>query len=181
MTRLTVFAEHDPTTALHTSEDGQVIAAALGGIGVRFERWEAGAAVRPGDPQEAVITAYRADIDRLIAAEGYQSLDVVSLDADHPQKAALRQKFLSEHTHGEDEVRFFVAGQGLFSLHVGDRVYQVLCTQGDLIGVPAGATHWFDMGPNPHFVAIRLFSNPDGWVARFTGSAIADGFPRLDN
>lgn len=181
MTRLTVFAEHDPTTALLASEDGEAIASALGGIGVRFERWETSAGVRPGDPQEAVIAAYRADIDRLIAAEGYQSLDVVSLDADHPQKAALRQKFLSEHTHGEDEVRFFVAGQGLFSLHVGDRVYQVLCTQGDLIGVPAGATHWFDMGPNPHFVAIRLFNNPDGWVARFTGSVIADGFPRLEN
>jgi 1,2-dihydroxy-3-keto-5-methylthiopentene dioxygenase len=78
-------------------------------------------------------------------------------------------------------VRFFVAGQGLFSLHVGGRVYQVLCTRGDLIGVPAGATHWFDMGPNPPFVAVRLFNNPEGWVARFTGSDIADRFSHLEN
>ncbi len=174
-----------PTTTraptLLASEDGDAIAATLSGIGVRFERWQTGATVRPGDPQEAVIAAYEGDIDRLIAAEGYQSVDVVSLDADHPQKAALRQKFLAEHTHGEDEVRFFVAGQGLFSLHVGDRVYQVLCKRGDLIGVPAGATHWFDMGPNPHFVAIRLFNNPEGWVAHFTGSQIAEGFPLLEN
>ena len=181
MTRLTVFADQDPGTALLASEDGAAIAATLAEIGVRFEGWQAGATVQPGDPQEAVIAAYREDIDRLIAAEGYQSLDVVSLDADHPQKAALRQKFLGEHTHGEDEVRLFVAGQGLFSLHVGDRVYQVLCTSGDLIGVPAGATHWFDMGPNPHFVAIRLFNNPEGWIACFTGSEIAEGFPLLEN
>ena len=181
MTRLTVFADGDPNTALLASEDADAIAATLAGIGVRFERWQAGATVRPGDPQEAVIAAYRLDIDRLIAAEGYQSVDVVSLHANHPQKVALRQKFLAEHTHGEDEVRFFVAGQGLFSLHVDGRVYEVLCSQGDLIGVPAGATHWFDMGPNPDVVAIRLFNNPDGWVARFTGSDIADRFSRLEN
>jgi len=185
MSRLTVFADDDPTTALLASEVHWQIAEALAGIGVRFERWEAkqasGGEVRPGDPQEAVIAAYSADIARLVAAEGYQIVDVVSLDADHPQKAALRQKFLAEHTHGEDEVRLFVAGQGLFSLHVGGRVYEVLCNRGDLIGVPAGAAHWFDMGPNPHFVAIRLFNNPEGWVARFTGSDIADRFSRLEN
>jgi 1,2-dihydroxy-3-keto-5-methylthiopentene dioxygenase len=181
MSRLTVFADDDPRDALLASEDDAEIAAVLREIGVRFERWQTGAAVRPGDPPEAVIAAYRGDIDRLIRAGGYQSVDVISLDAGHPEKAALRRKFLAEHTHGEDEVRCFVAGRGLFSLHVGARVYEVLCTQGDLIGVPAGATHWFDMGPNPHFVAIRLFNNPDGWVARFTGSDIAERFSRLEN
>lgn len=181
MTTLTVFADDDPTAALLRSEDGPTIAETLAGIGVRFERWQAGQPVRPGDSPEAVIAAYRGDIDRLTSADGYQSVDVVSLNADHPDKAILRQKFLAEHTHGEDEVRFFVAGQGLFSLHVGDRVYQVLCARGDLIGLPAGTTHWFDMGPDPQFVAIRLFNNPEGWLAHFTGSQIAEGFPLLEN
>ena len=108
-------------------------------------------------------------------------MDVVSLHAEHPQKAEVRKKFLDEHTHSEDEVRFFVAGSGLFSLHLGDEVYEVLCQQGDLIGVPDGTRHWFDMGPNPFFVAIRLFTNPAGWVANFTGTDIAARFPRLDN
>ena len=97
----------------------------------------------------------------------------------HPQKDEFRQKFLSEHTHSEDEVRFFVAGQGLFSLHIGENVYEVLCSQGDLISVPANTPHWFDMGPEPSFIAIRLFNNPEGWVANFTGSDIADHFNRL--
>src|SRR5690606_26221187 len=109
---------------------------------------------------------------RLKQSGGYTTVDVVSLNASHPDKAALRQKFLAEHTHGEDGVRFFVAGHGLFSLHIGRRVYEVLCEQGDLIRVPAKTAHWFDMGPNPDFVAIRLFNNPEGWVAQFTGSAI---------
>jgi cupin superfamily acireductone dioxygenase involved in methionine salvage len=77
MSRLTVFADGDPSTALLASEDHPQIAEALAGIGVHFERWEAkqevGGAVRHGDPQEAVIAAYRGDIDRLIAAGGSTS------------------------------------------------------------------------------------------------------------
>ena len=49
---------------------------------------------------------------------------------------------------------------------------------GDLVRVPAGMPHWFDMGPRPRFTAIRLFTNPEGWVAHYTGSDIARRFPR---
>jgi 1,2-dihydroxy-3-keto-5-methylthiopentene dioxygenase len=181
MSKLTVYADDAPGGVLAEHTDYSRIAAALAAEGVRFEQWRTAAQIRPGDPQEAVIAAYRQDIDRLMAEVGYRTVDVVSLNADHPDRAALRQKFLAEHSHGEDEVRFFVAGQGQFNLHLGPKVYEVLCTQGDLIGVPAGASHWFDMGPNPHFVAIRLFTNPEGWVARFTGGDIAQRFPLLEN
>jgi 1,2-dihydroxy-3-keto-5-methylthiopentene dioxygenase len=99
----------------------------------------------------------------------------------HPDKDAFRNKFLDEHTHSEDEVRFFVRGQGLFVIHANGRVYSVLCAKNDLISVPANTRHWFDMGPNPSFTAIRLFSNPDGWVANFTKDTIARRFPLLQN
>ena len=92
----------------------------------------------------------------------------------------MRAKFLDEHAHKEDEVRFFVAGSGQFNLHVGGKVYEVLCEAGDLISVPDGATHWFDMGPQPSFVAIRFFTAPDGWVGYFTGNDIALRFPRYE-
>ncbi len=36
------------------------------------------------------------------------------------------------------------------------------------------------MGPRPRFVAIRWFTNPEGWVAQFTGSDIANLFNRLE-
>ena len=77
-------------------------------------------------------------------------------------------------------MRFFVRGEGLFTLHAADRVWNVLCGQGDLMSVPAGMTHWFDMGAAPNFTAIRMFVNPDGWVAAFTGSDIAERFPRYE-
>ncbi|MGV8844056.1 MAG: 1,2-dihydroxy-3-keto-5-methylthiopentene dioxygenase [Pseudomonas sp.] len=167
-----------PNKVLTHLED---IGTLLAEVGVRFERWQAAAAIAPGASQEQVIDAYGHEIDKLKAERGYVTVDVISLSDDHPQKAQLRAKFLAEHRHAEDEVRFFVAGSGLFTLHIEDYVYAVFCEKGDLISVPAGARHWFDMGEHPHFVAIRLFNNPDGWVAEFTGSDIASQFPNLDD
>lgn len=181
MSRLRIFDEGRGEAPMQTLEDHAQIARELDKVGVRFERWQASQPIEPGAAQEIVIDAYRSDIERLQRAHGYKAVDVISLSADHPQKDALRQKFLNEHTHSEDEVRFFVAGEGLFTLHIGERVYEVLCCQGDLIGVPDNTRHWFDMGPNPGFVAIRLFTNPEGWVAQFTGDEIAQRFPRLEN
>lgn len=180
MSRIRIFQNNDPTTVLTEATAHERIATELSAIGVRFEQWQATAPLQPGASQDEVIAAYRGDIDRLMSENGYRSVDVISLTADHPQKDALRQKFLNEHTHSEDEVRFFVAGSGLFTLHVGGKVYEVLCEAGDLIGVPDNTTHWFDMGPEPHFIAIRLFTNVEGWVANFTGSDIAQTFPRYE-
>ncbi|MCX7555305.1 acireductone dioxygenase [Xanthomonadaceae bacterium JHOS43] len=180
MSRLRIFSESDPSRAEFAGSDHAEIARELGKIGVRFEQWEASQPVAPGASSNEVMAAYRADIDRLVAENGFQSVDVVSIAPDHPQRETMRGKFLEEHFHKEDEVRFFVAGSGLFTLHVDDKVYEILCEQGDLISVPDGTTHWFDMGPEPYFVAIRFFTQPDGWVGHFTGSDIAQRFPRYE-
>jgi 1,2-dihydroxy-3-keto-5-methylthiopentene dioxygenase len=74
-----------------------------------------------------------------------------------------------------------VRGHGLFVIHDDGKVYSILCEKDDLISVPANTRHWFDMGPNPNFTAIRLFNNPEGWVANFTGNDISDVFPLLEN
>jgi 1,2-dihydroxy-3-keto-5-methylthiopentene dioxygenase len=179
MSQLRIFSEADGSKPLKTLIKHAEVARELGAVGVRFEQWEASKPVAPGASQDEVIAAYREDIERLQREEGYQAVDVISLTPDHPDRAALRQKFLNEHTHSEDEVRFFVAGRGLFTLHLGDKVYEVLCEQGDLIGVPDGTRHWFDMSEKPYFIAIRLFTNKEGWVANYTGSDIAGKFPRL--
>jgi 1,2-dihydroxy-3-keto-5-methylthiopentene dioxygenase len=181
VSRLRIFHESNPAEPSWQSEDHAAIADQLKAVGVRFQQWQANAPVVPGAAQDEVIAAYRADIDRLMAENGYQAVDVISLTPDHPQKDALRQKFLNEHTHSEDEVRFFVAGSGLFTLHIDDKVFEVKCEAGDLIGVPDNTRHWFDMGPEPHFVAIRLFTNVEGWVANFTSSDIAQKFPRYES
>ena len=180
MSRLRIYEVHAPTTVVRESRHHAAIAAELSAIGVVFEQWQAAQPVQAGDAPEAIMDAYRADIDRLVAENGFNSVDVVSIAPDNPQREAMRAKFLEEHTHKEGEIRFFVDGSGLFSLHVGDKVYEVLCEKGDLISGPDNTTHWFDMGAEPEFVAIRFFTNPHGWIGDFTGSDIAQRFPRYE-
>ena len=178
--RLRIFDEAHPDEPRLVTHDRAEMARELARIGVGFEQWEASKPIAAGASPDEVMDAYRADIDRLVAERGFRSVDVVSIAPDNPQREAMRAKFLDEHFHKEDEVRFFVAGSGLFTLHVEGKVYEVLCTQGDLIAVPDSTTHWFDMGPEPSFVAIRFFTEPDGWVGHFTGTDIAQRFPRYE-
>lgn len=179
MSRLAIYDEAGNACG-NVIHDHQAITASLAGLGVRFERWQASAPLAQDADQQAVLDAYAEDVARLNAEYGFQSVDVVALGPQHPQKAEMRQKFLAEHTHSDFEVRFFVEGRGLFYLHVADKVYCVLCEKGDLISVPANTTHWFDMGKDPDFKCIRLFVIPDGWVGHFTDSSIAAGFPDFD-
>ena len=162
-----------------TTNDPTVIAAELAERGIGFERWPARAELPAGAGPDAVLAAYAQEIQAVHARGSYPTVDAIRMTPDHPDREALRQKFLSEHTHAEDEVRFFVEGRGLFCLHLGEEVLQVLCEADDWISVPAGTKHWFDMGAEPSFCAIRFFDNPEGWVAQFSGDPIADRFPRL--
>jgi len=180
MSRLRIFAENNPDSPFFDSRDGVAIAAELARIGVAFERWQASQPIEPGASPEQVMAAYRTDIDRLVAERGFKTVDVVSIAPDNPKREEMRAKFLDEHFHKEDEVRFFVAGSGLFTLHVDDKVYEIECVKDDLIAVPDGTRHWFDMGPEPYFVAIRFFTEPDGWIGHFTGTDIARKFPRYE-
>lgn len=177
MSRLTVYADTDPATPLVRTEDAAAIADALTPIGVRFERWDSPVALGGDATPDAILEAYRPYLDTLMGAVGAGSADVIALTPETPNLPALRQKFLAEHTHSEDEIRFFVAGSGNFILHVDGRVYDAHCTQGDLISVPAGTKHWFDAGERPSFTALRVFTDTSGWVPEYTGETISKRFP----
>jgi 1,2-dihydroxy-3-keto-5-methylthiopentene dioxygenase len=187
MSLLVQFAESAPDRVIQRSEDFAEIKRALDELGVGFERWRADVQLNDSSSQDEILRAYAADIDRLKQSRGYRSADVVRLkrdpaDTGWAEKAlAARHKFLDEHTHSEDEVRFFVEGSGAFYLHIAGLVTVVLCERGDLLSVPAGTTHWFDMGKDPAFCAIRLFGTDAGWVASFTGEKISARFPSFDH
>ncbi|NOU51195.1 acireductone dioxygenase [Pseudoalteromonas sp. JBTF-M23] len=180
MSQLTVFNDQAPNSALLKSTDANKIKQHLAQVGVNFEQWQTGQAITSSMAHTDILSRYQEDIARVQADGGYQTVDVIALERGNPDAAQLREKFLFEHTHNEDEVRFFVKGQGLFCLHIDDKIYQVLCQQGDLISVPANTAHWFDMGSDPEFTAIRFFNNEAGWVAQSTNSDIATQFPLLD-
>lgn len=179
MSALTIYPENQPDQG-ETFTDYSKIKEKLTAIDVEFERWNAHSVLPADADQATVLAAYQKSIDKLNKQYNFQSIDVVSLSPEHPQREELRQKFLAEHIHDDFEVRFFIQGKGLFYLHVNEKVYAVLCEQGDLISVPNHTPHWFDMGERPNFKCIRLFTVKEGWVAGFTGSAIAANFPTFD-
>ena len=182
MSRLTIYADTDPGTPTLTTGDPAAIATALAPIGVRFERWDSPVTLAPDAEPATVLAAYQPYLDTLMGPSasggtGAGSADVIRMTPDNPAAPALRTKFLSEHIHTEDEVRFFVDGSGSFVLHVDGRVFDAYCTAGDLISVPAGIKHWFDAGPSPRFTALRVFQDTTGWTPHYTGDAIAERFP----
>jgi len=185
MTLLTVWADDAPESPIVQTSERQVIADWLAPFGVAYEHIPASADLAPTATQDEVLDAYRPLIDRLIAEHGYTLVDVAQLhpvDSDEwrATAAGARTKFLNEHTHDEEEIRYFAAGAGVFYLHLDGKVMAMLCTSGDLLSVPALTTHWFDMGTSPDFTAIRFFHDDDGWVGTFTGSEISSLFPTFD-
>ncbi|TDC60666.1 cupin [Micromonospora sp. KC207] len=186
MTLLQIMPDDDARTVLERTDRPDEIREALSPLNVEFEQWELGRKVAPDASPDHVLAAYRPEVDRICAQGGFRLVDVVRMkphetDPQWPDKAhAARTKFLSEHTHDEDEVRFFVEGSGCFYLHVHAKVYAVVCEAGDLLWVPRGTSHWFDMGGRPEFTAIRFFEEEDGWIGDFLPHSIASGFPSLD-
>ncbi|MEV6278407.1 cupin [Nocardia sp. NPDC051832] len=185
MTLLQVMAAGDAADVKVRTTDDAVIAAELAARGITFGHWPTldNASTIPSDE---LLAEYAERIATLNASGRYRHIDIARIHPDdaNPEWPAIaagaRQKFLDEHRHAEDEVRFFAAGRGCFYLHLGDEVLATVCEAGDLVSVPAGTLHWFDMGTRPDFVAVRFFEEEDGWIGDFTGDKISAGFPTLD-
>ncbi len=185
MSRLLIY--RDNGDIFLDTEDAVRISNELALIGIGFRRWATGVTLGQDATQEDVLGAYASDIEFVQNQYAFKSVDLVTMNSKLLAQMGIekfntaRNKFLAEHIHADDEVRFFIEGEGLFCLHVESKVYQILCCQGDFISVPANTKHWFDMGSRPGFKCIRFFSDEAGWVANYTGSNIAESFPFLDD
>ena len=164
-----------------TLEGVQEINEFLSPFGIVYERWEATKPVGPDAANDEILAAYEPEIDRLKARGGYVVADVINVTADTPGLDAMLDKFNKEHTHSEDEVRFIVKGRGVFHINPQDKgpVFAVEMEPGDLINVPAGFRHWFDLCTDRTIRAIRLFKDPSGWSPEYTNSGLADQYAPL--
>ena len=186
MTLLQVMADGDAAEVRLRTDHASRIGAELATRGIVFDRWPIASDLDVHRPPEQILAEYADRVGALNSDGRYRHIDVAGLQPDdndpgwHEMAIAARSKFLAEHRHAEDEVRFFVAGRGCFYLHLEPEVFAVVCEGGDLLSVPAGTRHWFDMGSRPDFVAIRFFEQKDGWIGDFTGDVIGERFPTLD-
>ena len=151
----------------------QDVKASLAAIGIEYERWEPAHAVPEGATAEQVLTAYKAEIDALKARGGYVTADVIDVSPATPNLDAMLAKFSREHWHDEDEVRFILRGRGVFHIHPKEGpVLAIEVVPGDLIRVPKGTHHWFDLCAERDIRAIRLFQDVSGWTPRYTDSGV---------
>jgi 1,2-dihydroxy-3-keto-5-methylthiopentene dioxygenase len=146
--------------------------------GLYFDQWQCDVVFEDTATQEDILQAYSKDLFPFMENGGYETADVISINSLTENYEAIRAKFLAEHTHTEDEIRFFVDGQGIFWFNLeNEPVFNLLCEKGDLISVPAGTKHWFDAGEsNPFVKAIRIFIDMSGWVPHYTESGVENEF-----
>jgi 1,2-dihydroxy-3-keto-5-methylthiopentene dioxygenase len=151
------------------------IRAELAAIGIEYERWSLDR-VGADASAEDVLAAYADEIEEMKARGGYVTADVIDVNPSTPNLDVMLAKFDKEHTHSEDEVRFILAGRGIFFLHLGDKVASVEVGPGDMLRVPRGTTHWFTLCEDRRIRAIRWFQETTGWTPEYTGSGIDQGY-----
>ena len=160
----------DENRTLRQPED---IAACLASIGIDYERWEPAHPVAFDASSDQILAAYGAEIQRLKERGGYVTADVIDVSPSTPNLETMLAKFNREHWHDEDEVRFIIHGRGLFHIHPPSGSLVVVEVEaGDLIRVPRGTWHWFDLCGDRRIRAIRLFQNTSGWTPHYTDSGV---------
>jgi 1,2-dihydroxy-3-keto-5-methylthiopentene dioxygenase len=104
---------------------------------------------------------------------GYQSRDIIDIHPALPGIDEMLARFDRCHTHANDEVRYVVAGSGIFGFVRPDKSQIELTVQAaEQINVPAGTEHWFYLTPNRRFVALRYFIDPNGWNPEYIDTPI---------
>jgi 1,2-dihydroxy-3-keto-5-methylthiopentene dioxygenase len=163
-----------------TIADPGAVTAFLAARGIDYERWTPDCVAAPDAPAEAILAAYAGRIDALKARGGYVTADVIDVKPETPNLDLMLAKFNREHWHDEDEVRFILEGRGLFHIHPAEGpVFAIEVEAGDLIRVPRGTHHWFDLCAERRIRAIRLFQDVSGWTPHYTASGVDQGFQPL--
>jgi 1,2-dihydroxy-3-keto-5-methylthiopentene dioxygenase len=156
-------------------ENEPEVRSTLAGLGIDYEHWDLSRADADA-PAEAVLAAYSAEIDELKRRGGYRTADVIDVHPETPGLDAMLARFDKEHTHSEDEVRFILAGRGVFFLRLSDqgkdKVVSVEVHPGDLLRVPCGTTHWFTLCADKRIRAIRWFQDTTGWTPHYTETGV---------
>ena len=156
-----------------TLNDEQGIRDYLAKLGIDYERWPTSERVAPEASAEKVLEAYANEIEKLKATGGYVTADVIDVGPDTPGLEEMLARFDREHWHDEDEVRFIISGNGLFHIHgQSGEVVAIEVNAGDLIRVPRGTLHWFNLCADRRIRAIRLFQDKSGWTPHYTESQV---------
>lgn len=159
-------------------ENEPAIRSELAALGIDYECWSLDR-VGANASADSVLAAYSDEIEEMKRRGGYVAADVIDVNPETPNLDAMLARFDKEHTHDEDEVRFILAGRGIFFLHLQGRVVSVEVGPGDMLRVPRGTTHWFTLCEDRRIRAIRWFQDTTGWTPHYTGSGVDENYQPL--
>ena len=160
--------------------DAVEIANYLTGIGIDYAKWENLKQVSEDASDQEILDGYSDEIEMLKEKGGYVTADVINIVPTTPGLDVMLNKFNKEHWHDEDEVRFIVKGHGLFHIAPeGGDVVSIEMEAGDMIRVPRGTKHWFNLCGDKTVRAIRLFQDVSGWTPQYTDSGVDAGYQPL--
>ncbi|MEJ7849677.1 MAG: cupin domain-containing protein [Pyrinomonadaceae bacterium] len=163
-----------------TLRDKEEIVSYLAGIGIDYEHWGNLKQISADASDDEILAGYSDEIDKLKAGGGYFTADVINIVPTTPNLDAMLNKFNKEHSHDEDEVRFIVKGRGLFHIAPPDGdIVSIEMEAGDLIRVPKGTKHWFNLCGDRTVRAIRLFQDVSGWTPQYTSSGVDENYQPL--
>ncbi len=149
-------------------------------FGIWYEHWDVSGRLPSNPTDEQILSTYAPEIDRLKQQGGYVTADVINVSPETPNLDVMLAKFDKEHTHSEDEVRFTVSGKGVFHVNPDNGpVFEVTVESGDLINVPKGTRHWFNLCTERHIRCIRLFQDKSGWTPEYVDSSVHANYQPL--
>lgn len=159
--------------------DPAEIAVYLSRFGIHFQQFHVNEAGNELNEKET-LDFYDAALSPIKEKGGYTDADLVDLKPDTPGLDEMLKKFNREHTHSEDEVRFCLSGRGIFHLNPADsEVFAIELEQGDLISIPAGTKHWFNLCQDKRMKVIRLFQDSTGWTPRYSNEKTEEAYEPL--
>lgn len=125
------------------------------------------------DEKEQVLQALDSYFEQLKQSDGYQTRDLIVLHPEVPNLNTLLSKFDRCHYHTDAEVRYIVAGEGVFGFvrPDGSQVELTIHPE-EYINVPANTQHWFYLTPSQRIKAVRYFTTTEGWTPEYTDTEI---------
>ena len=156
-----------------TLADAESITSFLDPHGITYERWESKRQVPPEATADEVLAAYADKVDQLqqVVVTRCRVIDVRPDTPSSMRARQVQQRALAR----QGKVRFIVEA-GPLSSAPGGAVFAIEVEAGDLVRVPRGTHHWFDLCADRRIRAIRLFEQPSGWAPHYTESGVDRNF-----
>ena len=158
--------------------DTQEIREFLKPFGIWYEKWDVEGRIGPEATNEEILAAYAPEIERLNKAGGFVTADVINVSPATPEsRRDAREVHQGAHAQrGRSAVHGARAAACSTFIPKNGPVFAIQVESGDLINVPCGTQHWFDLCNDDTIRCIRLFQDQSGWTPHYVENSVHERY-----